>query len=1073
MAQRPNAPQPPDKPRTFSAHSTLLFCVASADGHLRAPVEDDAVAFAFTDGGFIQERYQVQSVLGRGGMGCVYLANDHRLDRLVAIKVVADPLGVGKRSLEDALAKEARLGAGLNHPAIASVHDFGFYEGRAFTVFEYVDGDALRDIISARQRMDLDEVRPVIGTIAAALDFAHSRGIVHRDLKPENVRATKQGQFKILDLGLAQEFRRNQDWATFAGTPAYASPEQAAGLPFDGRTDQYALAVIAYELLIGRRPFEHEDPWELLRMHRHQQPPAPAEELPGNVAASIMRALEKDPSMRFASCEEFATALGAISHLDDRHRVVVDRVDDERTNLYICHAGDNSPMARQLSQSIEAHGYSCWHYEQDALPGISHVTQTTEAIKQCDAVVLMISNESINSQDVRREVQEAYHLGRPFLPVLLGLTRHEFQQRQLDWQPMIGSTALIDLTAGNLKSAVTRLVKTLQLWEVPPRPRPATRSSAEQSNPLREGVPPAYLADDSRKIWASDANQIEIYDLDAIVFRNQVVDDFLQRRNKFFLSASKGLGKTLLLTFKRSLLSSADQKQGKVDAQTGRILVPQGRPYLDFMSDVGSLSKQHDQLIANLLNTKRMWRLALNVSALSHYPAVITSSDQNELAVFPRRIRQWLEGAGVEPTVAFKELLGQSVREINRLIDETDNFLDHKVRKIHGGIFFFVDKVDQALRQLSRQAWITVQAGLIEAAWDLMNANSHIKVYASIRQEAFSNYESDIKANLFGATTMIRYSEPELHQMLDQLAQCYEASPTFHDFVTLNVVKHPRRPFPEDSFQYIRRHTLGRPRDLVVIASELSAKRSTINESQFCRLVNQTSATGLISNIFNEMRVFLSCLVNKRERQRFFTMIPYNILTRDEAIGICCLFNGLSADDVQFYRAHAEELHHPFCDLYRVGLLGTIEREAGGTRVLQKFKQPHDFVTEVDSALPDSPFYLLHPALDEHIGQLKAGDTYALFQHVAVGDGQPWHDYFDLFCSLERSLFPLHDAPIQDAAYRLVNEARVILSADRRVHLKSLLSASTDLALLRERCTEAAHDELNFLLEELLAYGDT
>ena len=112
------------------------------------------------------------------------------------------------RPLEDALAREARLGAGLNHPAIAAVYDFGFHRGRAFTVFEYVDGDALRSILNRQLRLLPTDALPIIGSLARALDFAHSHGIVHRDLKPENIRASKQGEFKILDLGLAEEFRR-------------------------------------------------------------------------------------------------------------------------------------------------------------------------------------------------------------------------------------------------------------------------------------------------------------------------------------------------------------------------------------------------------------------------------------------------------------------------------------------------------------------------------------------------------------------------------------------------------------------------------------------------------------------------------------------------------------------------------------------------------------------------------------------------------------------------------------------------------------------------------------------------
>jgi serine/threonine protein kinase len=1049
--------------------STLSFCVASAEGTLHAPITAEAERLALDPGACIQDRYQVQEELGRGGMGCVYLARDERLDRLVAIKVVARHYDSPVQPLEDALAHEARLGAGLNHPAIATVYDFGFHEGRPFTVFEYVDGDALREILARRGRLELGDVRTIIGALARALDFAHSRGIVHRDLKPENVRASRQGQFKILDLGLAQEFRRQREWGTFAGTPAYASPEQAGGLPSDGRTDQYALAVMAYEMLAGRRPFEHDSPHLLLKMHQLATPPPPTEfspETPAAVSGSILRALSKDPNARFASCEEFAASLGAIPAAEFRGSMIPSA--DERRNFYLCHAGENSPLARQLAQAIERLGCSTWRYEQDALPGISFVAQMGAAIAHCDAVVLMISPASIGSPDVGREVQEAHHLGRPFLPVLLGMTRGEFQRRQPDWQPMLGSAAMIELTAANVASAAARLMKTLEHWKLPARPRPGFRA-AEPAGTRRSGAP-HVLSEAGRKIWASDANQIDIADLNSVVFRNEMVDDFLDRRNKFFLSAGKGLGKTLLLTFKRTLLWQAFHAGDGVKG--GAFFVPQGRPYLDFMSDVRSLSKHHEQLLSDLLDAKRMWSLALGVSALSHHAGLIAPADADEAAIFPRRMRQWLAGSPIEPTVVFKELLGQSVGEINRLIDETENFLDHKLRQVHSGTFFFIDKVDQALRQLPQAAWIHVQAGLIEAAWDLMNANSHIKIHASIRQEAFSNYESDIKANLFGAATLIRYSETELRQMLDQLARCYESCDSFQDFIAASVVKHKRRPFPEDSFHYVRRHTLGRPRDLVIIASKLSAHRSSMNESQFCRVVNETAAAGLIANVFDEMRVFLNCLAEKRERQRFFSLIPHNILTREEAIRICCEFNGLAADDFQFYRAHAQGLFHPFSDLHRVGLLGTVAREPDGGRVWQRFRQPEDLIADMDSALPDSPYYLLHPALDEHLGQLRLEQEYRLFQHIAVGEGQPWEDYFGLFCDFERSLFAVDDGAAVEAAYRLLCEARVVLESDRQAHLSSVLTASPNYKLLRERRQSPRFEDVCYWLDELLEYGD-
>ncbi|MBW3599150.1 MAG: protein kinase, partial [Planctomycetes bacterium] len=408
---------------TIISSPTLSFCVAAPDGTIHTPSSEDAAGLELRPGARLQERYEVRSELGRGGMGFVYLARDRRLDRLVAIKVVARRASSPDERLEDALAHEARMGAGLTHPAIAVVYDFGFHQGRAFTVFEHVDGDGLRDVLARRGRLLLEEARPIVGAIARALDFAHSRGIVHRDLKPENVRSSRQGQYKILDLGLAQEFRGHRNWGTFAGTPAYASPEQAAGLPSDGRTDQYALAVMAYEMLVGRRPFEHKHPLALLDLHRAEPPPPPetfGSDLPGAVTASLLRALSKDAGARFASCEEFATALGAFDPALDRPYSLSAAGVTDRRNFYLCHAGENSPAGRQLGQALERRGWSCWRYEEDALPGISFVTQTSEAIRQCDAVVLLISASSMISPDVGREVHEAHHANRPFLPVLLG-----------------------------------------------------------------------------------------------------------------------------------------------------------------------------------------------------------------------------------------------------------------------------------------------------------------------------------------------------------------------------------------------------------------------------------------------------------------------------------------------------------------------------------------------------------------------------------------------------------------------------------------------------------------------------
>jgi serine/threonine protein kinase len=302
--------------------ATLLYVVARDHQNgptiRTAPEVSPGVRDDFASGTVLQDRYRLIKELGQGGMGVVYLGHDQRLDRSVAVKVILSHSDAASASatmdsrLKTSFQEEARLGASLTHPAIATVFDYGFQRDNPFTVFEYIDGETLRELIERRGRLPLDEVRLIIGPLALALDFAHARRIVHRDLKPENIRSTEQRQFKILDLGLAREFSRQEDWR-FAGTPAYAAPEQAAERASDGRTDQYALAVIIFELLTGRRPFESNSWLDLLEMQFSSAPPYPRSfdpDIPETVEAAILKALEKDPNLRFSTCTDLAVALG-------------------------------------------------------------------------------------------------------------------------------------------------------------------------------------------------------------------------------------------------------------------------------------------------------------------------------------------------------------------------------------------------------------------------------------------------------------------------------------------------------------------------------------------------------------------------------------------------------------------------------------------------------------------------------------------------------------------------------------------------------------------------------------------
>jgi predicted Ser/Thr protein kinase len=1027
--------------------STLRFCRSIADGSIALAWDDSHEAELegeFEEGLTVDGRYLLQQKLGYGSMGRVFLAKDLRLDRNVAIKVVLHQRR-GAAVLESALEREAKLGANLNHKGIATVYDFGFHDNKSYTVFEYVEGESLRRLLNRRGRLPLEEVLQIAEELAAALDFAHVQGVIHRDLKPENICFTKSGDFKILDLGLAYDIKSVIESRFYSGTPAYSSPEQAECRPTDGKSDQYALGLIVFEMLTGGKVFVDSDLKSLLNKQINEVPPSPCEllpDLPGQVERAILRALRKDPEERFATCREFANELhGGIVPTAGRH--IVATPEENRIGFYIAHVAEESLLARQIGDQLEQRRYSTWFYGRNAIPGVPFAGQANAAIGRSQAAVFLISRTGMRLADFEREIEQAYAVGCPILPLLVDISREEFEKLAPGWRRMLGSSPIIEHRRSEpLSEIIGRIISAAETLAI--RTDESVRAPVVQSTDRCSG-----------QVWVTDANQIDIDDLGRILFRNETVDDFLNRKHRHFISATKGFGKTLLLTCKRHLLT-----QWSVSSNQMLTMVPEGRPYLDFMSEMRSLSDKFEQPLSNLSNTKRWWSAALRISAVSHHPAVVDVRESAEVDAFPDRIQRWLRGTKVQPTVAFKELTALRVSELNRLIDETENFLDHKLRQIHGGTCFFIDKVDQAIRHVSRDAWIAIQAGLIEAAWETMNANSHLKIYASIRQEAFTNYQSDIKSNLFAATSNLNYSDDELQLLVDQLSRCYEGSRSFTDFLGLNVIKHSRRPAPEDSFASVRRHTCGRPRDLVAIASAISSKRSTLSERRLREIVQHTSSTVLVANIFDELRVFLNCLDDREARFRFLAEIPSNILERSDTVAACEVFNGLEPGSLSHFGEESADIYHPFRDLYFAGLLGIVHSDAETGACIQRFRKPHDSLVNSAVELPESPYYLIHPALDSFIRSQRSQQPFLQFQLVPVGENIVWEPYFPKLLQIEKQLVKIRDHRFVDLAHQVVKRVRASLNAGRTPFARLEIESHIDWKTLRsyedkEDCYEA------------------
>lgn len=262
-------------------------------------------------GTVLRERYRLESELGRGGMGTVYLATDLELQREVAVKVLS-ATSQGSEARER-LVREARAAAALNHPHIVTIHDVGESNGFPFLVMEFVSGPRL----SQARPTDLPRVVEIAVQICAALEHAHNNSIVHRDLKPDNVllsSTSETGSVKLADLGLALPAygARISRAGMIVGTAAYMAPEQALGQAVDGRTDLYALGVLLYELTTGRLPFTGADPLTIVSQHVHASvvpPRVVRSDIPRALETIIVRLLSKDPAHRFSTAAETRAAL--------------------------------------------------------------------------------------------------------------------------------------------------------------------------------------------------------------------------------------------------------------------------------------------------------------------------------------------------------------------------------------------------------------------------------------------------------------------------------------------------------------------------------------------------------------------------------------------------------------------------------------------------------------------------------------------------------------------------------------------------------------------------------------------
>ncbi len=270
----------------------------------------------------LNDRYQLDKQLGEGGMAIVYQASDLMLERTIAVKILRKDFSKSK-AFQERFKEEARAAANLTHPNIVTVHDFGFDNDRLFIVMEHVPGTDLKQIIKKSGPLPIDHASRLFIQACAGLGYAHRAGLVHCDIKPHNMLITPDHRLKVTDFGIARALasvKHDEQSQAIWGSPAYFSPEQAAGRAPSPASDVYSLGVVLFEMLTGELPFTDPSPQELALLHRYETPPSPRKinpEISPELEEIIIKVLSKEPSSRYRTADQLGRIVISFTEMLD------------------------------------------------------------------------------------------------------------------------------------------------------------------------------------------------------------------------------------------------------------------------------------------------------------------------------------------------------------------------------------------------------------------------------------------------------------------------------------------------------------------------------------------------------------------------------------------------------------------------------------------------------------------------------------------------------------------------------------------------------------------------------------
>ena len=500
--------------------------------------------------------------------------------------------------------------------------------------------------------------------------------------------------------------------------------------------------------------------------------------------------------------------------------------------------------------------------------------------------------------------------------------------------------------------------------------------------------------------WNTDAQFAEAID-NNYLYKNTKISEFLSPKSydQFIVVASKGMGKTLLLRHKRKIIENEKK---------GFILIPKNRTadYVILPSSPSKdlLSSFHDELF-----WEDLWKISISISALLNFPLNV-STDEIDATIdelkrvhlpspLPKEIsKAFLGDFKIErtPSSVLSILLQSGKTSLEKTRSSGVQVIWELYNKyITSGCFVFIDSFDQALNKLfsdNLNIWSSAQTGLMKASWEMSRHNRHSKIFITIRQEAYASFSDAERANLRGNILLIEYTKKDLKNIFLNAVNFYENEESFEAFVGFEKMYNGYLRTHEDIFDYIHRHTIGVPRWLITLGSEISGSRSErgliddtrkrkIQQRKIADIVNRVSAEDLAyTYLKGEMRLFFKGDDPEKFVDNLLSKINSSILS----------LSNIERISKKFINEHVwEGTNHPFCLLYNLGLVGLVTNSASTTRKKQKFKKPYQFDWNFENILPIDPnsYYLLHPSL-HHLIQKK---NYRFnFNKVKIGDDLTW-----------------------------------------------------------------------------------